>query len=363
MSSKSYDETRERFLRGHATVSDNKDGSAFVQKRYSRLLYAAAAIACLVTLCSISLLYGARSISLFTLVDALTDYNGLLDDHIIISTYRLPRTLLGLLCGAAFGVSGALIQAATRNPLADPGILGVNAGAAFFVTIAVGIFGWQSIDVYMWAAFAGAVAVTLVVYGISAVGRDGATPLRLVLSGVAISALLGGLASSITLLDPSAFNAMRMWSIGSVAGRDMAVVEATAPFILAGLVIALLAARPLNAVALGDDLARTLGANILKAWVLVVIAVTLLAGAGTAAAGPVGFVGLMVPHVVRWLTGPDQRWIIGLSMICGPVLLLAADIAGRLILFPGELEAGIVTAFIGAPVLILLARRKKAVGL
>lgn len=307
----------------------------------------------------LSLAEGTRSIPFRTVVNSLIIYHSTSFDNVVIHDYRLPRALLGLLCGAAFGVSGALIQAATRNPLADPGILGVNAGAAFFVTIAVGLLGCQSIHAYIWAAFAGAVVVTLVVYGIGAAGRVGATPVRLVLSGVAITAVLGGIASSITLLNPSAFDAMRMWSIGSVSGRDMTVVNVVAPFILIGLVIALLAARPLNAVALGDDLARTLGANILKARVLVIIAVTLLAGAATAAAGPIAFTGLMVPHMVRWLTGPDQRWIIGLTMLYGPVLLLAADIVGRFVLYPGELEAGIVTAFIGAPVLIALARRSK----
>lgn len=311
----------------------------------------------------ISLLVGARFVQPVAAIDALLSYDASSVEHLIVRDYRLPRTLLGILCGAAFGVSGALIQAATRNPLADPGVLGVNAGAAFFVTLAVGLFGFYSIDAYLWFAFLGAVLVTLAVYALGAVGRDGATPVRLVLSGVALSAVLGGIGTAITLLDPQAFDSMRFWSIGSVAGRNMEIVVSVAPFIAAGLVIALLAARSLNAVALGDDLARSLGANILRARILTLIAVTLLAGAGTAATGPIGFVGLMVPHVVRWCTGPDQRWIIPLTMIYAPILLLSADIAGRLILFPGELEAGIVTAFVGAPVLILLARRKKVSGL
>lgn len=310
-----------------------------------------------------SMIVGSRMIPPGEILPALLKNEPSSVEEIIIHDYRLPRTLLGLLCGAAFGVSGALIQAATRNPLADPGILGVNAGAAFFVTMAVVILGWQSIDAYIWSAFAGAVIVTLAVYALGAAGRDGATPVRLVLSGVAIAAVLGGIGSAITLLDPAAFDAMRMWSIGSIAGRDMAVVAAVAPFIGVGLLIALIASRPLNAVSLGDDLARSLGVNILQARILTLIAVTLLAGAGTAACGPIGFVGLMVPHVVRWFVGPDQRWIIPLTMIYAAVLLLFADIAGRLILFPGELEAGIVTAFIGAPVLILLARRRQASGL
>ncbi|WP_139112616.1 FecCD family ABC transporter permease [Hoeflea olei] len=317
----------------------------------------------LVVLSLLSLVLGARPVAVSTVVDALFAYDGGLVDHIVIVDYRLPRTLLALMCGAAFGVSGALIQAATRNPLADPGILGVNAGAAFFVTLAVGLFGFHSIDAYLWFAFLGAILVTLAVYALGAAGRDGATPVRLVLAGVALSAVLGGIGSAITLLDPQAFDSMRVWSIGSVAGRSMEVVETVAPFIGLGLVLALVAARPLNAVALGEDLARSLGADILRARMLTLVAVTLLAGAGTAACGPIGFVGLMVPHVVRWLVGPDQRRIIPLTMIWAPALLLAADIAGRLVLFPGELEAGIVTAFLGAPVLILLARRKTASGL
>jgi iron complex transport system permease protein len=310
-----------------------------------------------------SFLVGARPITPAVAVQALLAFDPGLADHIIIHDYRLPRTLLGLLCGAAFGVAGALIQAATRNPLADPGILGVNAGAAFFVTIAVGLLGWQSVNAYLWAAFAGAVAVTLVVYALGATGREGATPVRLVLSGVALSAVLGGIGSSITLFNPQAFDAMRLWSVGSLAGRDMAVVKAVAPFIILGLIVALSAARSLNAVALGDDMARSFGVNIRQARILVVIAVTLLAGAGTAAVGPIGFVGLMVPHAVRWIIGPDQRRIMVMTTIFAPVLLLSADSAGRLILYPGELDAGIVTAFIGAPVLILLARGKGARGL
>lgn len=322
----------------------------------------------LVVLSLSSLVLGARPVAVSTVVEALFAYDGNLVDHIVVMDYRLPRTLLSLLCGAAFGVSGALIQAVTRNPLADPGILGVNAGAAFFVTLAVGLFGVQSIHATLWFALLGAVVVTLAVYGLGMAGggiagRGGATPVRLVLAGVALSAVLGGIGSSITLLNPQAFDAMRQWSIGSVAGRNMAVVTAIAPFIGLGLVIALLSARSLNAVALGEDLARALGGSLVRTRILTLVAVTLLAGAGTAACGPIGFVGLMVPHAVRWFTGPDQRRIIPMTMIYAPVLMLAADIAGRLVLYPGELEAGIVTAFLGAPVLIVLSRRRQAGGL
>ena len=310
-----------------------------------------------------SLVLGVRIIDPLTVIEALLAYDPTLRDHLIVWDYRLPRMMLAMLCGSAFGAAGALIQAATRNPLADPGLLGVNAGAAFFVTLAVGVLGWQSIDAYLWAAIAGAIVVTLLVYAIGAAGRAGATPVRLVLSGVALSAVLGGIGSAVILLDPQAFEAMRQWSVGSVSGRDMHVVMTITPFIATGLVVALIVARPLNALALGEELARSLGSDMLKTRILVVISVTLLAGAATAAAGPIGFIGLMVPLAVRWLTGPDQRWIILLTMVFSPALLLAADIVGRLVLPSSEIEAGIVTAFLGAPVLILLARHSKASGL
>ncbi|MGU3575447.1 FecCD family ABC transporter permease [Brucellaceae bacterium C25G] len=337
--------------------------SVYAPTNRTGFLFLFCGIGLLFLICFVSLLAGARMLSPDVLHQAFSGRDRTSTEQIILLDYRLPRTLLGLLCGAAFGVSGALIQAATRNPLADPGILGVNAGSVFFVTLAVGLLGWQSIDTYIWAAFVGAISLTLIVYAVGAGGKEGATPVKLVLAGVALSAVLGGIGSAMTLLNPQTFDALRTWSIGSLAGRDMHVVAKVAPFILAGLVIGLLAARPLNAMALGDDLAQSLGASILRARILVLIAVTLLAGAGTAACGPIGFVGLMVPHMVRWFTGPDQRRIIAFTLIFSPILLLSADIIGRFVLYPGELEAGIVTAFIGAPVLIALARRRQASGL
>ncbi len=326
-----------------------------------RLAIAAAGCLLLVVLCLISLAVGARSVSISTVFDALTAYDARLPDHIAVRDYRLPRTLLGLLCGAGFGVSGAIIQAITRNALADPGLLGVNAGAAFFVTIA-GVFGLQAVSTYLWFAFLGAIVVTVIVYALGSLGRAGATPVRLLLAGVAINAVLGGIGSAIVLLDPVGFDSMRLWSIGALGGRDMAVVSAVAPFIIVGLAIAGVIAPALNSIALGNDTARALGTHVIRTRVLAAVSVTLLAGGGTAAVGPIGFIGLMTPHVVRWLLGPDQRLIFAGTMIFAPILLLSADIVGRLLL-PGELEAGIVTAFIGAPVLILLVQRQKVSGL
>jgi iron complex transport system permease protein len=204
----------------------------------------------------------------------------------------------------------------------------------------------------------GAAAAAILVYSLGSVGRSGTTPVRLLLAGVAVTSVLGGIGTSITLLNPSAFDNLRVWSIGALAGRDITVVEAAAPFIIVGLAIALLISPALNAIAIGDDHAHALGTKVVRTRLLAAISITLLAGAGTAAVGPIGFIGLMTPHVVRALLGADQRRIIAGSMIFAPILLLAADILGRELL-AGELEAGIVTAFIGAPILIFLVRRRK----
>lgn len=310
----------------------------------------------------LSIAVGSKTVPFGTVVDALVNYDDS-NDHVIIRDLRLPRTLLGLLVGMALGVAGALIQAMTRNPLADPGILGVNAGAGFAMVVAVAVFGLTSIWSYIWFAFLGAVIATVLVYGLGSIGRGGATPIRLTLAGVAIGSVLGGISSGITLLNPAAFDQMRQWNAGSLSGRSLDIVLAIAPFIVVGLILALALARQLNAVALGDDLARSLGANITRTRVLGVVAVTLLCGAATAAAGPIGFVGLMVPHVARWFVGPDQRWILPYTLVCAPILLLISDVVGRIVLRPGELQVGIVTAFIGAPVLIMLVRRSKVSGL
>ncbi|KQX35218.1 ABC transporter permease [Devosia sp. Root436] len=332
------------------------------QTNATRLGWLAVALAVLVAVLVASIAVGSKDIPISTVLDALFAYDDS-DDHAIIQALRVPRILMGLAVGVALGMAGALIQALTRNPLADPGILGVNAGAAFFVVLAVGLFGLTSIQSYIWFAFLGAVVATVLVYAVGSAGRTGATPVRLTLAGVAIGAVMGGISSGITLLNPTTFDRMRQWGAGSLVATGYETLWAVLPFIIIGLVIAMLVARPLNAVALGDDLAAALGANMLRTRALVVVATTLLAGAATAAAGPIGFVGLMVPHVARWIVGPDQRWIFLFTVVLAPILLLTADIVGRVAMRPGELQVGIVTAFIGAPVLIALARRRKVSGL
>ncbi|MBD5784590.1 iron chelate uptake ABC transporter family permease subunit [Cellulosimicrobium terreum] len=327
------------------------------------------ALAVLVVAAALSLAIGSKPIPLGTVIDALTAYDGSAD-HVVVHDLRVPRTLLGLLVGASLGVAGALIQGMTRNPLADPGILGVNAGAGFGVVLAVGFLGATQVSQFVWYAFAGAIVTTVGVYLVGSAGRGGATPVRLTLAGIAIGAFLSGLSLGVTLLDPAAFDRLRAWGgasgawgSGSISGATPTTVADVAPFVLAGLVLALLIARPLDAVALGDDLAASLGAHVGRTRLLVGVAVTLLCGAATAAAGPVAFVGLMVPHVARWAVGPVQRWIVPYSAVLGAVLVLVADVVGRLVARPGEVPVGIVTAFVGAPVLIALVRRSKVSGL
>lgn len=309
-----------------------------------------------------SIAVGSKNIPLTVVIEALGDNTGQGDAYVIWDM-RIPRTVVALCVGLALGVAGALIQALTRNPLADPGILGVNAGSAFFVALGVTLFGVTSVNGYLWFAFAGALVVTVAVYAIGSAGRGAADPVQLTLAGVALGAVLTGIVTAMVLTNPRAFDQMRNWNAGSLVGRGWDTLVPVLPFLLIGVVLAIIATSSLNAIALGDDLAKSLGTNITRTRVLVIIAVTLLAGGATAIAGPIGFVGLMVPHIARWIVGPDQRWIFAYTFVLAPSLVLAADTLGRLVIRPGEFPVGIVTAFVGAPALILLVRRKKASGL
>lgn len=254
------------------------------------------------------------------------------------------------------------MQALTRNPLADPGILGVNAGAGFAVTLAVAFLGVTRIHEYLPFAFIGAFLAAVLVYVLAALGERPPSPLRMTLVGVATSAVLIGFSQTLALINPATFDRMRFWGAGTLADRPGGTIEAVAPWIIAGLVLAFVSSRPLNAIALGDDLARSFGARVGLTRVIVAVAITLLCGAATAAVGPIAFIGLMVPHLVRPFTGPDQRRIIAFSAVVAPVLMLGADVLGR-VMVDSELQVGIVTALIGAPVLALLARNTRAVNL
>lgn len=274
----------------------------------------------------------------------------------VVMDLRLARTAVGLVAGMGLATSGALVQAVTRNPLADPGILGTTAGAAFAVAMVAGLSGLDSQLGLLLAAFLGAAAATVGVHAIGSLGPNGGNPVQLVLAGTALGAVLNGITSGLVLSDPQRFTVMQAWRAGSLADRGWAGLPPALPFLLLGLLLALAIAGSLNAIALGDDLATALGANVALVRTLTLVAVTLLAGTATALAGPIAFVGLMVPHAARRICGPDQRWILAFSLVLGPALLLLADVLGRVVMPPGELAAGIVTAFLGAPVLIWLAR-------
>ncbi len=337
-------------------------GSARDGQAARRSLGAIALLAALALAILLSLGVGAQAIPVATVWHALVSPDGS-EASSILWSLRVPRTAVGVVAGIAFGVSGALIQALTRNPLADPGILGVNAGASFAITLAIGVFGIGTISGYVWFALAGAVLSTVCVYAIGSVGRGAASPITLVLAGVAFAAVLTACSTFLTLMDEETFRGFRNWGIGSIARTPLAQLGSVLPFIVVGLALAAVIAGSLNAVALGDDLAASLGANIARTRVLGIIVVTLLAGAATALTGGLAFVGLMVPHIVRWFTGPDQRWILLFTALGAPTMVLGADVIGRVIAPPGEIEAGVLTAVIGAPVLIALVRRREASGL
>jgi iron complex transport system permease protein len=315
----------------------------------------------LVLVALLSVAVGARSVGLGTVVDALRDYQPGDEDHQVIAN-RLPRLVAGLLVGAALGLAGAIMQGVARNPLADPGLLGVNAGAAFAVVSAIAL-GVTAAGGYVWFAFAGAAVVSVLVYALGSLGRSGATPVKLALAGAAVSAALMSLTTGVLLTDATTFDQQRFWTVGSLTGRRWDLVAQLAPFVLAGIAIALCTGRLLNALSLGDDMARGLGQRVGVARAVCAAAAVLLCGAATAIAGPIWFVGLLVPHLARVVTGPDYRWILPYSMLIAPVLLLASDVLGRVVARPGEVQVGIVMSFVGGPFLIALIRRGKLAGL
>ena len=307
----------------------------------------------------LSLAVGARDLPFGTVLHALVDPDPAARDDLIVTESRLPRTIVGLLAGAAFGLAGALIQGVTRNPLADPGILGVNAGAGLFVVVAISVLGITNLTGYVWFGFAGAAVTSVLVYTVGSIGRGGATPIKLALAGAAVTAALTSFTTAVLLLDVDAFDQFRFWQVGSLAGRGTDIAVQSLPFLIAGTLIAFASARSLNALALGDDVATSFGTNVITARLVTALAVVLLCGTATAMAGPLVFIGLLIPHIARAFTGPDHRWLLPYSMLLAPLLLLLADVLGRIVARPGEVQVGIVTAIIGAPIFVALARRRR----
>ncbi|MEV8639274.1 iron ABC transporter permease [Streptosporangium sp. NPDC051023] len=335
----------------------------FGTTRGHRPLILAGLFAGLLVAVVLSLMVGAKPVPPGDVWHALTAHTGTEND-IVVRSLRVPRTAVGVMAGIALGVAGALMQGHTRNPLADPGLLGVTQGAAFAMVLGIMALGVTGLYGYIWFGLAGALAASAAVFALGmAGGRGGPTPVTLALSGTAVSAFLYALTSALVLMDEQAMDVFRFWQAGSIAGRDGEVVAQALPFVAAGLLLALVNVPGLNAISLGEDVARALGQNVTLTRAVGVAAITLLSGASVAVCGSLSFVGLMVPHLARPFSGPDHRWLLPYSGLTGATALLLADVIGRVVARPGELEVGVVLALFGAPFFVALVRRRKPVRL
>lgn len=323
----------------------------------------------LVALAGVSVLsvaVGARALAPAEVWQGLVGSTGgdqrLTEIALIVQTVRVPRTVLAIVAGLALGAGGALIQGHTRNPIADTGLLGINAGASFAVVLAISLLGWGSPGQYIWLAFVGAALAGVLVFGLSSIGRGAGNPLTLVLAGQGVAVFLVAMTTAVALADRDSLDALRQWNAGSVAGVGWGAIAIAGVFVAVGLVLAAVNSPTLNLLELGDDVARALGVNVALGRVVGMTAVTLLAGAATAACGPIAFLGLMVAHLARWLTGPDYRWLVPYAALLGAVVLVVSDVVGRVVVLPGELAAGVVVALLGAPffaVLVWLGRFRR----
>ncbi|GGH44359.1 iron chelate uptake ABC transporter family permease subunit [Frigidibacter albus] len=322
-----------------------------------RLLWLLVALAALLLVCGLSVTIGTRDVAWSDILAGLGGETATIGQSVV--AVRVPRTVLAVLAGAALGLSGAVMQGITRSPLADPGILGVNAGAALAVVIGMAWFGLASLGGYLWTAILGAAGAACLVYAIGSVGRGGATPLKLALGGAATSIAMSSFTVAIILPRNDIAGSVQSWQIGGVGGASYDAIAAMLPFLVVGFAVSLLSARNLNMLALGDEAAAGLGVPVALSRLAAAAGAVLLCGAITAICGPIGFVGLVVPHLCRLLVGVDHRWQLPFSALTGAVLLVLADVVGRIVARPGELDVGIVTAFVGAPVFIWIVRRRR----
>lgn len=305
-----------------------------------------------------SITLGAAKIDTQVVYQALFQYDATNFDHLIIQTVRLPRVLSGITVGAALAVAGAMMQGLTRNPLADSGLLGINSGASFAVVMGVFLLGNPSLSTYALFGFVGAAIAAILVYALGSMGRGGMTPLKLTLAGVVLSAFLSAFTTTILIRDQETLEKIRFWTAGSLAGREMPLLLQTAPYIIGGIIASLFISRQITTMSLGDDIAKGLGQNTVWVKALAAVIIVFLAGGAVALAGPIGFVGLIIPHVVRFIVGVDYRWIIPYSAVLGGILVTVADVAARVVIRPQELPVGVMMAIIGAPFFIWLARWK-----
>ncbi|MCZ2259148.1 FecCD family ABC transporter permease [Sporosarcina sp. G11-34] len=338
----------------HTSVSENKQ--LLIPKNFIKIFVLSIVLLGICVLASLA--FGSRTVGWDELMAGL--FHPTVQSHgANVVRQRIARTVFCLMCGAALGVSGALMQSVTRNPIADPSILGVNTGAALFVVCGISFLNITTASQYIWLALAGAIITAIFVFGIGSMGSGGATPLKLVLAGAATSAALSSLVIAIMIPRSNVMDQFRFWQVGSVGSGNWSNISTLIPFLLVGILIAFCSASALNALALGDEVAKSLGVRTGTLRLIAAFGGVLLCGAVTALAGPIGFIGLLAPHVIRLVIGPDLRFIIPMSALSGAIILTIADVCGRLIGSPGELEVGIVTAFIGAPILILLTMKAK----
>ncbi|MFE4421024.1 FecCD family ABC transporter permease [Streptomyces sp. NPDC056817] len=305
----------------------------------------------------LSLAVGSRPVAPSVVWDALL-HGGTSADVQVVRSLRVPRTVIGVMVGAALAVAGTVLQGITRNPIAEPGILGISQGASMGVVCAIAFLGVHSLTGYVWYAFVGAGVASVLIYAVASSGRGGASPVKLALAGAAMNAFLASLISAVLTTNARALDEFRFWDVGSISGRDATIAGQVWPFLLAGLLLVLAMARGLDALALGDDIARGLGRNVALLRATGALGATVLTGAAVAAAGPIAFIGLAVPHMARALVGPGHRWLLPVAALLGPVMLLLADVLGRVVVRPAEVPVAVMTALAGVPFLIVLVRRK-----
>jgi iron complex transport system permease protein len=332
---------------------DEETGVARARRRLGTPVVAVLLVGAVALACVVSVVVGARAVPLAAIWDASHPLHN-------ISQARVERTLLGLAVGAALALAGAALQGLTRNPLADPGILGINAGASFAMVVGLSVFGVSELSDFVWIAFLGAAGAFVLVHVVASVGRDGATPLKLAIAGAALTAAATSWTTGVLLVDKQTMETFRYWQVGTIGGRGLDVLLVGAPFLAVGALLALTGARLLNTLALGDDLARGLGRRTAMDRIVLGVAVVLLAGTSAALAGPVAFVGLVVPHAVRGLVGSDYARVLPLSALGGAMLVVLADTLGRVILPPAEVQVGVMAAVVGVPVFLLLIRRGRS---
>lgn len=342
------------------TTLDHRPAPGAVARRRPvgvRTLWILAGFALLAVLMVASVALGSRVVGWHDILVGIRGHHETLDQAAVVK--RVPRTLLAVIVGAALGLAGGVMQGVTRNPLADPGILGVNTGASLAVVTGIVVFDLSTPVSFVWVAIFGAGVTAVAVYVVGSLGRGGATTLKLALAGAATSAVLVSLTSAFVLPRSDLAGGVQSWLIGGVGGASFANIRQILPFLVVGFAICLLAAKPLNSLALGDELAAGLGERVALVRATAALGAVLLCGACTAVTGPIGFVGLIVPHACRLLIGLDHRWLLPYSALLGAVLLTAADVVGRVVARPQEIDVGIVTAFIGAPIFIVIVRRLK----